>query len=506
MIDMKQKDLNIDIEAVERISKQDPNNKRAQVWKYIFYISFVLIVTGVSLYFALAPDFDGVISAFATADIGMIFAIVGIVLVTYLLDGFVVFIFMRLYTKKYKIYQGAAVSAIGTFYSGITPSATGGQIMQVYTLKKQGADVSNAASIMVMWFILYQTALIIFDIIAVIFKSNLMVDAGTFYFDLGFINLELSLAPLTILGFLVNASIIGLLYLMSYSSKFHSFIMRFAVGLLGKIKLVKNVDKTRERLRIQVENFKIEMRRLQSNVPVTVLIILLFLIILLLRFSIPWFAGIAFDGYGLNEITGEMSGGNLSVASFFDAAFISAYHQMVSGLIPTPGLAGVSELFFAQLFGDFYRTEAIRNASQIIWRSATYYLVILVTGMVSAFYKASPKEEALLSTRATFIDIQLKTYEIRKSSSDTLYETKRLGLKEIQKRVKEKEAAEALLLNNIDDQPSVENNIIEAKKMVDLNEDNEIKKMKKVKDKKPKKEKKAKSKDTDPDDWTNISI
>ena len=46
--------------------------------------------------------------------------------------------------------------------------------MQAYTLKKQGSEISAAASILVMYFILYQVALIILDLIRLKEKTLLM--------------------------------------------------------------------------------------------------------------------------------------------------------------------------------------------------------------------------------------------------------------------------------------------------------------------------------------------
>ena len=76
------------------------------------------------------------------------------------------------------------------------------------------------------------------------------------------------------------------------------FILHYCIGFLGKIHLLKKPDKTRENLRIQVENFKIELRRLLGNIPVTVLIFTLVFVILCLRFSVPYFAGLALNAYG----------------------------------------------------------------------------------------------------------------------------------------------------------------------------------------------------------------
>lgn len=418
----------------EQIKDNAPTNKKKSgIRRYAIYIALVLVATSLSLFLTLKGHSQDIVKAFSNCDLKWIGAIIGVMLFSILIDGLVITVFMRLYTRKYHINQGMAVSMIGTFYGGITPGGKGGQVMQAYTLKKQGTQISNAASLLVMYFILYHFALIIFDIITVIFKADLMTSmsiAG----HIGGWSFSIPLAPLTIIGFVVNLSIIGILLLMSYSHKMHNFVMHYGVGLLAKLHILKHPDQTRESLRIQVENFKIELRRLLSNVRVTILILVLLLVGLICKFSIPWFAGMA-----LNAFDGTTTGG-LTIRSFFDACFMSSYHQMITGLFPLPGGAGVSELFFSSLFDTFYVGGAAgiyMTSALLIWRSATYYIVVVLSGVVTVLYKASPKEETLNVDRKTFVTMQLETYEERKRSSDTLYETSQMSRKDLQSRLKD---------------------------------------------------------------------
>ncbi len=438
--------------ALYQTRKKQPRKKKGNR-QYLISISIVLILTFVSLFISFYGAGNGdffagvrlISDALLGCNVWWLACIALLVIASYALDGLVIQIFCRLYTRRYYFHQGVANSLIGAFYTDVTPSSSGGQVMQVYTLKKQGIEVSNAASIMVMWFIIYQLALIVFDVIAILFEWKTISTIKSFSipnFSIGGWNGEVPMVPLIILGFLLNVSIIVLLFLMSYSHKFHNFIMHYAVGFLAKVKIVKNPDRTRENLRIQVENFKIELKRLQANVPVTILIFVLFLFILFIRFSIPYFAGLALEAYGVDE--------GFNAARLFDACFRSAFHQMVSGLLPVPGQAGVSELFFSIMFSDFYVESQkvtanglviIRSASanivaaQILWRVATFYLILLVSGFVAALYHSTPRETFGYASRQTFVDLQLATFDARKQSADTLYETKQLSRKEIQRKL-----------------------------------------------------------------------
>ncbi len=418
------------------VNEEPKEKKKKSALRYVLYLSIVLIATALSLLLSLWGQVDQVVEcfkySFQTANGWMYMLIIaGCVALSYMVDALIILVFCRLYTRNYKYHQGLATSLIGQFYSDVTPGASGGQIMQAYTMKSQGIPVSSAASILVMWFILYQTVLIAFDLFAFGFEFNNIMAIPGIEFDIFSWHVNIPMVPIIIFGFLLNISVILLLFLMSYSHHFHNFVLHYAIGFLGKIhigklRLLKNPDKTRESLRVQVENFKIELRRLQSNVPVVLLQLFLFLLMFLLRFCIPYLAGLAM---GYHD--------TFSISRMFEASFLSAFHQMVTGILPLPGSAGVSELFYGYLFKNFFtQNTAVISSSLILWRTATFHLPLLVCGFVAAFYKSRPKESFHSANRETFVTLQLETFDERRKSADTMYETAQLSRRAIQDKLR----------------------------------------------------------------------
>lgn len=447
------------MDEIEEIDKTTKKKAKNGVLKYFISVAVVILLTAFSLSYSfytagepnsdfwvqLQNGFNLIWDAIVQTQIWWLLAIVGLTLLSYVVDGLAIKIFCRLYTRKYSLFQGTLDSLIGAFYSAVTPGASGGQFMQVYTLKRQGVEISNAASIMVMWFILYQVALILFDIVALILEWSSIMSLSAFKISgVNFLGWDgtIPMIPLIIFGFLLNIGVIVFLLLMSYSHTIHNFIMNRVVNWGAKLHLVKNPDKTRENIRVQVENFKIELKRLQSNIPATVTILILMLILLFIRFTIPYFCGLALNAYGVDEA--------FSFERLFDGAFRSAFHQMVAGIVPIPGAAGISEYIFNQMFADYYiesqivtetgivvirSASANLNAVQIIWRFSTFHLIVLAGGLISAFYHGKSKETRVYADRQTYLNLQMYTYEARKQSADTLYETRQLSKKRIRKRL-----------------------------------------------------------------------
>lgn len=499
--------------------------------KYIIYIMIVLIATGISLWLSLRGSssiFDPasgkyvekanvfiIADAFGASFQGnhflFILIIIGMVTLSYLIDGFIIFVFCRLYTRKYKIHQGIATSLVGQFYSDVTPGASGGQVMETYTMKSQGIPVSNAASIMVMWFILYQTALLLFDVVAFIVESQNILALKSITIG----DFEFPMVPLIIAGFLLNLSVIFLLFTMSFWHGFHNLILNHLINFLAKIKIVKKPEETRETLRAQVENFKIELKRLSANIPVVILVTLLFFLMLFCRFAIPYFAGLAlnaWDGY-TETVTGVAGETPFSFSMMMHSSFLGAFHQMVTGLLPLPGSAGVSELFYNLLFNRYFSSynnvslsnesqlEVIVSSTQILWRTVTFHLPLVVSGLTAAFYRSRPKEPIHYANRKTFIALTMSTLTERQATAETMYKTSQLSRKALQNRLNS-------IVGGARKQKSsnVSQNEEEREKLMKRARKEAIKEAKAKPPKPEKEKKKGKKKEEDESEWESWTV
>lgn len=447
---MDAKDLEKKVqEKEEQIEQGKPKNKKT-AWKYVLNISLVLIATGLAIFFAIKDDANEIWKTLKTADVTYLLVILGMMLGCILVRSFILFCFAHLFVKKYHFHQAIAVDQIGQFYNAVTPGASGGQIMQAYTYKKQGVPVSSAVSILAMYSIVYQIMLIIFGTVSFIIKYDFITALGYIPTNIKIndVAINLPIWPLTIVGFMLNVGVVAIVFLMGYWHGFHNFIMGPVITFLHKIKIIKDADKQRENLRIQVENFKIEFRRLSTNIPFLLLVVVSFTVYMIIKFGIPYFVGKAL-------------GNQSPSASFLDCILLSNYHQMITGLIPIPGSAGISEFVFYNLFmneqnwtSGFFcvfdelnevdpaATRTLARSSLLVWRSSTFVIPILIGGFVAAFYRSSPKNEAHMSgdipNRQTFVSLQKETYVERAEEVSSLVETSKLSRDAIIEKLKPK--------------------------------------------------------------------
>ena len=396
-----------------------PHRKKVHK-RYILNIVLVLLLTGGVLYFNLSKNLAEVVEAMVNVDYRFILVAIGIVIFTFLLEGVILFILARLYTTRFTLGKGMANAMIGIFYNNVTPGHSGGQFAQAYTFKKQGLEISSAASILVMHFLLNQMALVTWGFLAVIFK---MKDFITKIQPITMFGIDFPTISLAIFGFSLNFLVIISIFFLAYSKFVHDIIINGSINILGKMRIIKHPDVVKSNLQAQIENFRIELRRLQSNIPVTVVLFILFMFRYLIIYSLPMIVAMSFPTI---TITGTM----------WDGIFMTSYLFVITNLAPLPGSAGVSELFFSHLFQSIFGSYAATLAPQLIWRSITFYLTLVVSGFTSAFYRSAPQEDNFTSDRRTFVELQKSTYAIRKLSSDTMWETSQLSRKEVEKKIK----------------------------------------------------------------------
>ncbi len=409
--------------SFEEQETKEPEKKKRSLTKFFVYMLIITALTAIALFLSLRNNYSAVLKTIGKVDAGYLFMMMGIVLFSYVLDGLAIFLFSRLYTHKYKVYQGIATSFVGAFYTSVSPSKSAGQVMEVYTMNKQGVATSNAASIMVMSFIVYELSIVILAAIGLFVNKIILMDVG----DLDIFGWYVSSVPLIIIGFLAHFLLIAGLITMSYSRHFHNLILNHGINLLAKIKLLKKPEEKRESLRIQVENFKIELRRLLSNVPIFLLMIIVFSLVLMLRFSIPYLTGLALDGFGFKLNTDGslvmqvVEGGKIvpqtvgtnSFDSCMQGIFLSSFTQLLTSVVPIPGGAGISEYLFYSFFKNYYNSEAMIVAAQIVWRFTTFIFVIVVSGLVTALYRASPKDQFHQANRKNYVTLQYATFNER---------------------------------------------------------------------------------------------
>lgn len=335
--------------------------KKNNVLKYVLNFVILILVIGLVIYFSLKDNFHEIMENIRH------FHIYYFILVIVIACLYRIFIAISLYyvtkanNQKYSLKKAIPLSFITQFFNGITPFASGGQPSQVYYLHKENISYPAATNIVLQNFILYQTALILFGLFAIL--SNRIF---------GLFPQNNLIGRLVFLGFLVNFIVWIGSFVISFGKKISHFILNRLIGFASKIKLIKDEEATKEKFQNYVSHFYENAMTLKNHKKEVVLGICSNILALGCYYVIPF---VIVKGMGIET--------NLTILTTLVA---SSYVLIIGAFVPIPGGTGGLEYGYVYFFGYFLHGSSL-TASMLLWRTITYYLGMIVGGIMMLFYR-----------------------------------------------------------------------------------------------------------------------
>lgn len=237
--------------------------------------------------------------------------------------------------------EGMKYAMIGFFFSSVTPSASGGQPMQLYKMKKDGIQIGHGTAALVLEFISFQTMSVLLALGGLILQWNTITTAMGNQIILMFA------------GVLINILVAVFLSILLFWPQIATSLLKVAwiEGRFGK--------EIREYLK-SAELIKSQKRKM---IPY----FLLTAVRMLAMYSVPYFVYLS---VGLNTHSW------IQVTALQAVLFVS-----VSAL-PIPGAMGVSESSFTKLFCLLFPAHLLDGA-MVMSRGISFYLCVLVSGIIS---------------------------------------------------------------------------------------------------------------------------
>lgn len=329
---------------------------------YALNLLVIILLTAVALWFALKDNYEEILVLILNVKWYWLAIILLWGIVYSAVAGYILTLFTRRTKKNYRFIEGFQNGLVGSFFSGVTPSATGGQFAQAYIFKKQGIKFSEGASILWADFIVYQTTMMLY-------VTFLFLLRFTHYMDL--------IGPwfLAILvGYIINVCVIGVLWTMALFPKLYVKLSRIFVRILAKVHIVKNKEKTLASWTLQVESFIVEIKKMRSDKPLLIKTTLLNILRMTIQFILPFFIAKAL-------------GSTIGLDKFVDCLALASFVLMANAFIPIPGASGGTELIFTQLFIFIVGSYITASSIMILWRFSTFHIVMLVGAFVFIYLK-----------------------------------------------------------------------------------------------------------------------
>ena len=323
-----------------------------KVLKSIITFLTVLIVTIIVLYLALKDNYEEILKQILTINKGFLLFAFLLIISYWLLKAVVMQKTVLKFKKDYTFKEAIRLILETNFFHAVTPFSSGGQPYEIFSLKRSKLKISEATNVSIQNFIVYQIALVLLGMIAVICNYFLHIFPSNSF-----------LKYLVTLGFLCNLFVIVILFIISFSKNLNKKIISFIIKLLNKLKVVKNKEKTIEKFEKYISDFNNGAKILIQDKKNFIEMILYNFLALLAFYLIPLVLL-----YGTGDYTS---------INAFTTIITSAYVMMVGSFVPIPGGSGGLEYAFIVFYSTFI-TGPVLNAIMLLWRAITYYFGMIV--------------------------------------------------------------------------------------------------------------------------------
>ena len=348
---------NSDSEASSDFSTAEAPKKKNKLRNYLLSGAFLVVLMSLTFYVVFKDhSINDIWSVLKNGKAEYVIAGVLSMLGFFLFQGIVIDLSAQCVKIKLTPWEMMQYSFISFFYSGITPSAVGGQPMQFYHMSRDKISAPKATLILFITNLTYQIVIVVLGLVMFIAKYTFVAKVNS------------TVIVLFFLGLSVNLFILLIIVCALLSENLFRKVLNGFVSFLCKIKIIKRPSKARKSIEAYLEEFKSGTKLLKQNKGRFFLILLSTSAHFLLYHLIPFFV------YRTLGFTGH---------SMFDFVAISAILFVAINMFPLPGSVGAAESGFVILFGPLFGSTTL--AAMLLARFINFYTMIILSGCISAY-------------------------------------------------------------------------------------------------------------------------
>lgn len=246
-------------------------------------------------------------------------------------------------------------SFVGFFFSAVTPSATGGQPVQIVWMKRDGVSVAVSTLVLMIVTAAYKTVLIIMCALAALFEWNFISEyASSIWF-------------LIIIGIVCNVSFVLFLVIAIFRKSWLTSMVGKIVFWLGKHHIIKNRERWLKKAWKSLGKFDKSANYIKKNKSVLVNVLLVTVLQRLCLFSVTF---VVYRAFGLHG------------KSAFEIIALQTIIALAVDSLPLPGAMGASESSFLIIFLTIFGEDFILPG-MLLTRGITYYLMLIVSAVIT---------------------------------------------------------------------------------------------------------------------------
>ena len=243
-----------------------------------------------------------------------------------------------------------SITLIGFYYSNITPGASGGQPMQVNSLRKAGVPVGNGTTTVTVRLISNQFMVSMLSLFFLLLNRSFVLQqlGGAIWF--------------VRIGWIINFAVVPLVLLAAFRRSLIRKLASGLIGLLTKMRLIKDRDAALQKTSEVLDTYHTAIHDLFCS-PLQLLLQCLCSAVSLL--ALTGSIVFVYHAFGLSGTSWD----RLLTLSLL--LFVSASYT------PLPGASGAQEGGFMYYFNGIFAGGS-KGLALLIWRFFTYYLFLFV--------------------------------------------------------------------------------------------------------------------------------
>lgn len=335
----------------------------------ILNLLFLAVVFAATLWSVFkGEDLSEILSDLATAN--PLYLIPGFLCVLFFILGESVVICYLMHSLGMRVpfFHCCLYSFIGFFYSCITPSASGGQPMQIVAMRKDKIPIAVSSVVLAIVTITYKMVLVLMGVGVLLIRPGAVMA----YIE--------PVEELIYLGLVLNVICVAALLLLVFDPNAVYRILKALYSCVNRIRPFKNPEKQLARLERITSQYRGTAEFYRTHKRVMVRVFLLTFLQRCMLFLVTWFI---YRAFGLS--------GHPLVLILTLQAMIS----VAADMLPLPGGMGVSENLFLDIFLPVFGEELILPG-MMLSRGISYYTQLFISAVMTVAASFIIKEKEFL--------------------------------------------------------------------------------------------------------------
>ena len=316
----------------------------------------MLLCIGVSVYFVFSGQDSAAVFSYIMES-SQAFWFIGFILVIAFIicESVIIFYLLREFGETPLLTHCFLYSFVGFFFSLVTPTASGGQPMQLVFMKRDGLSLTRCIIALLLVTITYESVLILVGLVIVVLRP---------------VSIIAMLAPVMIwirLGIVLNVFCVGGMLSLVLVPSIASSVTFWGIRVVGKFAGQERAERWRTAAASALENYREASVFIKTHRRVMLNVMGITILQRCLLFAVTYVVLVSFSVDTLNILETIMLQGSISLSA---------------DMLPLPGGLGISEHLYSIIFEP--ACGALTTPTLVISRGLSFYAQLLVSAAMSA--------------------------------------------------------------------------------------------------------------------------